>query len=1064
MSRFFINRPIFAAVISIIIVIAGLVSLFELPIAQYPELAPPTVQVSTVYPGANAKIIANTVAAPIEQQVNGVEGMIYMSSTSTNAGSYNLSVSFATGTDADMAAVLVQNRVAIALSSLPEEVKKIGVTTKKRSNSVVLMVTLTSPKNTYDKYFLSNYITLRLKDEISRVEGVGDVGAFGAGDYSMRLWLDPDKLRARDLTTSDVMRALNEQNIQVAAGQIGAPPAPSHQAFQYTINTLGRLSDPEQFGDIIVKQADGGRMTRIKDVARVEMQAKEYGYDTKLNGQDNAIMMIYQLPGANAIELAKKIEAKMEQLKKSFPPDLEYQIPFNTTIFVEEAIAEVELTLWIAIGLVLFVIFIFLQDWRATLIPIVTIPVSLIGTFAVMGMMGFSINMITLFGIVLAIGIVVDDAIVVVENTMRNIDEHGMTAKEGALAAMEEVSGPIIATTLVLLSVFVPTAFLGGITGQLYRQFALTIAASTFFSAVNALTMSPALCALVLRPSPEKKNWFFRKFDHYFNRSRNGYEKVVQFMLRRSFITVIVFVIISLTAWFGFTALPTGFIPTEDQGYAMYAVQLPDAASLQRTQAVVKELTAALSRMKGVKDVISVAGYSLLDGAGMSNGAALWVVFEDFEERIPHGHDLRNILGQMGRAGSQIQEAMILQFPPPPISGIGNTGGFQLQVEDMAGVGLTALQEVAGDLSVEAVKDPAIANARTTFRANVPQLFADIDRTKAKSMNIQLSEIFGTMQAFLGSAYVNDFNKFNRTFQVNIQAEAGARADVSDIGHLQVRSADGKMIPLGTLLSVSEIFGPTIISRYNMYPTASVTGANADGFRSGQAMAVLEEIAGTVLPDSMGSEWTGMSFQEKTAGNPGPVFALCVVLVYLVLCAQYESWTNSLGVIMAVPLALLGTVAALMIRQMENNIYTQIGIVLLIALACKNAILIIEFAVEARQKKGMTIVEACMDAASLRFRPILMTSFAFILGVYPLVIASGAGGTSRQALGTAVFGGMIAATFLAVIFVPVFYKVIQGMSERVAGAGKGDGKDRLPVRLLPPAAAGEKESLDETIV
>ena len=1038
MSRFFINRPIFAAVISIIIVIAGLVTMSGLPIAQYPELAPPTVQVSTVYPGANAQVIADTVAAPIEQQINGVEGMIYMSSTSTNSGMYSLTVSFETGTDADMAAVLVQNRVAIATPSLPEEVKKAGVSTKKRSNSIVLMVTLTSPNNTYDKYFLSNYITLRLKDEISRIDGIGDVSAFGAGDYSMRIWLDPDKLRARDLTTSDVQNALSEQNIQVAAGQIGAPPAPKGQAFQYTINTLGRLSDPEQFGNIIVKQTEGGRITRIKDVARVEMQSKEYGYDTRLNGQENAIMQIYQLPGANAIELAKKIKTRMEELKKSFPPDLEYQIPFDTTIFVEEAIAEVEETLWIAIVLVLIVIFVFLQDWRATLIPLVTIPVSLIGTFAVMGLIGFSINMITLFGIVLAIGIVVDDAIVVVENTMRNIDEHGMTAKEGALAAMEEVSGPIIATTLVLLAVFVPTAFLGGITGQLYRQFALTIAAATFFSAVNALTMSPALCALVLRPTPQKKMIFFRWFDTFFDKSRNGYEALVKVMVRRSFITMLIFGGISFAAWTGFTSLPTGFIPTEDQGYAMYAVQLPDAASLQRTQAVVKQLTDGLEKMEGVKDVISVSGFSLLDGAGMSNGAAMWVVFEDFAERIPNGHDLQNMLGRMSAAGSKIQEARILQFPPPPISGIGNTGGFQLQVEDKAGVGLDALQEVAEDLSTEGSKDPAIASAYTTFRANVPQLFADIDRTKAKTMNIQLSEIFGSMQAFLGSSYVNDFNKFNRTFQVNIQAEADARSEVADIGRLQVRSTDGKMIPLGTLLSMSEMFGPEIVTRYNMYPTATVTGSNAQGFSSGQAMAAMEAVADHILPDSMGSEWTGMSFQEKAAGNPGPIFALCVVLVYLVLCAQYESWSISFGVILAVPLALLGTVVALMIRHMDNNVYTQIGIVLLIALACKNAILIIEFAVEARQKKGLSIFDAAIDAARLRFRPILMTSFAFILGVFPLVIASGAGGASRQALGTAVFGGMIAATFLAVLFVPVFYNVIQTVSEKMSRRKKSD--------------------------
>jgi len=755
MSHFFINRPIFSAVIALIIVLAGAVSLTGLPIAQYPELAPPTVQVTTAYPGANAQVIADTVASPIEQQINGVEGMIYMSSTSTNSGTYNCTVSFETGTDADMAAVLVQNRVAIAMASLPQEVKNIGVTTKKRSNSIVLMVTLTSPNKTYDKYYLSNYITLRLRDEISRIPGVGDVSAFGAGDYSMRIWLDPDLLRARDLTTSDVQNALREQNVQIAAGQIGAPPAPSGQAFQYTINILGRLSDPEEFGNIIVKRADGGKLTRVKDVATVEMQSKDYSTSTRLNGDDNAMMMIYQLPGANAINLKEQIAAKMEVLSKSFPEDLEYQIPFDTTLFVEEAIAEVETTLWIAIILVLIVIFIFLQDWRATLIPVITIPVSLIGTFAAMAMIGFSINMITLFGIVLAIGIVVDDAIVVVENTMRNIDEHKMSAKEGALAAMDEVTGPIVATTLVLLAVFIPTAFLGGITGELYRQFALTIAASTFFSSINALTLSPALCAIILRPTPEKKFIFFRWFDALFDKSRNGYEAVVRIMVRRSLITMLLFAGIAVAAWNGFTGLPTGFIPTEDQGYAMYSIQLPDAASLERTQAVVDDIEAALEKMEGVKDYISVTGYSLLDGATMSNGAALWVIFEDFAERIPAGHDLKNMLGQMAKAGSHIQEARIMQFPPPPISGIGNAGGFQLQVEDVAGVGLPALQEITMDLSSEAMATPSIASAFSTFRANVPQLFADIDRTKAKTMNIDLAEIFGSMQAFLGAAYVN---------------------------------------------------------------------------------------------------------------------------------------------------------------------------------------------------------------------------------------------------------------------------------------------------------------------
>ncbi len=1036
-SRFFIDRPIFASVISIVIVIAGLVTMRTLPIAQYPEISPPTVQVTANYPGANAEVVAETVAQPIEEQVNGVEDMLYMSSTSSNTGSYTLTVTFEVGTDLDMAAVLVQNRVAIAEPTLPEEVKRLGVSTKKQSTNILLIASLFAPEEAYDTLYLSNYATLRIKDELARIDGVGDVRIFGARDYSMRIWLDADRLKARELTTSDVVAALREQNVQVAAGMVGQDPAPSGQSFQYTVTTLGRLNNVEQFGDIIVKNAPGGRLTRVSDVARIELGAKNYGERTQYKGKPSVAIGIYQLPGANALDVADQVQAKLAHLSKDFPEGMAYHVPFNTTTFVDTAIEEVVQTLLIAVLLVFITIFVFLQDWRATLIPALTIPVSLIGTFAVMAALGIGINLVSLFGIVLAIGIVVDDAIVVVENAVRNINELGLSAREATIQAMQEVTGPVIATTLVMLAVFVPTAFLGGITGQLYRQFALTISAATVFSSINALTLSPALCALVLRPSKVSHNWFFRLFNNAFDRTRNIYARLLSVLIRRAALTLILFLVLAGGAFWGFSRLPTGFVPAEDQGYAFVSIQLPDAASVERTAEVVEEINRRFAKMDGVRDWVSIIGFSLIDMAPSSNMATVWVVFDPWQERSAPHLKQDALVGRMWQEFADIQEARIFAFVPPAIRGLGFAGGFLMELQDRGGVGLDTLQQVAGGVIQAANGQSQLQRVYSTFRANVPQLYADVDRTQAKTLDIPLNNVFDTLQAYLGSVYVNDFNKFGRTYQVKVQADAAFRSSAEDIRRLEVRNSRGQMIPLGSVVDIDEAVGPQLVKRYNMYPSATINGRAGPGHSSGEALALMEQLAESNLPASFGFEWTGMSYQEKiTSSQTLLIFLLAVTFVYLVLCAQYESWSSPLMVILSVPLALIGTVGAVMIRGMDVNVYTQIGIVLLIALASKTSILIVEFA-KSKREEGEEIVEASMGAAALRFRPVLMTAFTFILGVFPLVIASGAGSASRQALGTAVFGGMIAATLLLLIFVPVFYVVIQRASENIRARWKG---------------------------
>jgi HAE1 family hydrophobic/amphiphilic exporter-1 len=1027
-SKFFIEHPVFANVIAIVTILIGAVAMWGLPVEQYPEITPPTVRVTASYPGANADVVSKTLAAPIEQQVNGVDNMLYMSSTSSSDGSYSLTVTFEIGTDLDQAQVLVQNRVAAADALLPEEVKRQGVTVKKQSTNITMVISLVSPDDEFDNLFLSNYATLRLRDELGRVKGVGDVTIFGTGSYSMRVWIDPLKLQARGLTPQDVMAAIQEQNVQVAAGQIGQSPAAAEQDFQYTVTSLGRLSDIDQFKKIVVRTGDDGRVTFLKDVARVELGAQSYDQFNLKEGRPTANIGIYQLPGANALDVAVRVRETMQRMSRTFPEGMEYSIPLDTTKFVEASIHEVYKTLLEAGVLVLIVILVFLQDWRAVLIPATTVPVTIIGAFAAMAALGFSVNMLTLFGLVLAIGIVVDDAIVIVENAAHHI-ESGMAPKAATEKAMSEVLGPIIGVTFVLLAVFLPSAFLSGITGQLYRQFALTIAATALISAINAITLKPAQCATWLRPPKGRKNIFFRAFNWVYDRIEAVYTWLVRMLVWQWGLVMLAFIaVVGLTGWW-YTRIPTGFFPNEDQGYVFVSVQLPDASSQQRTREVMKLVDGVLEKTPGVSDWITIGGLSLLDGSNSPSAGTLFVVLKDWEDRLPHGQTIESVLASMYQGFSQIEEAIIFPFSPPAIRGLGVRGGFQLQVEDRADVGLAELSAVTQDMLAAAGTQSGLAGVNSSFRPGVPQLYIDVDRVKAKALDIPLSAIFGTLQANLGSAYVNDFNKFGRTYQVRVQAEQHFRADPADIGRLQVRTRSGAMVPLVTVASVQKSFGPQIINRYNLYPSASITGEAAPGYSSGESLELMEQIAKTSLPSTMDYEWTGMAYQEKRVGNEAiGVFVVAVLLVYLVLAAQYESWILPAAVILVVPLGLLGAVAAVAYRGMDNNIYTQVGIVLIIALASKNAILIVEFARELRHQ-GRSIADAAVEASRLRFRPILMTSFTFILGVVPLVIAKGAGAAGQQALGTAVFGGMIASTVLAVFFVPVFYFLCQHIAE-----------------------------------
>jgi len=1027
-----------------VIFLLGALSIPILPVESVPNITPPTVKVSTSYPGASAEVLAETVAQPIEQEVNGVENMLYMSSKSPATGSMDLTITFAVGTDPDMAQVLAQNRVSIADPKLPAEVKQQGVVTKKQSTALVMVAALTSPDGRFDELYLSNYATTQVKDVLARVNGVGEVLMFGAKDYGMRIWLDPELLKARNLTTNEVLAALQEQNVQVAAGKIGEKPNPAGLNFEYTITTLGRLAEVSQFEQIIVKRGEAGQLVRMKDIARIELGAQSYAWYSELDGAPAISMGIYQLPGSNALGVAQGIIAALEELSVRFPEGLEYSVPFDATLYIQASIKEVVTSLAIAVLLVIFSVYIFLQDFRTTIIPSVTIPVALIGTFAVMLVTGQSINNLTLFGLVLAIGIVVDDAIVVVENTMRIIETEGLAPKEAVAKAMDEVGGAIVATTLVLLAVFAPTLVMPGLTGRMYRPFAITISVATIFSSINALTLSPALCGMLLRPrSKEKKTgWFFRQFNKYFERMSTSYGRTVGMLVRRTAIVMIVFAGLVAAMIFGFGRMPGGFVPSEDEGYFFVNVQLPNAASLDRTEEVMDLAFEQLQNLPGVQNVITIGGFSLLDSVQGPNYGAAIVSLVPWDERE---HTVFELIGMVSAELGKMRQGNVFAFGPPPIQGLGSGSGFQMELQDLGGLGLLQLETFANDLVAAGYESGMITRLNQNFQSNVPQLFIDVDREKAKRLDIPLQTIFDTLQANLGSAYVNDFNLFGRTWRVMVQADQQFRSRISDIQRLEVRTADGLMVPLSTLVTVHETVGPSVINRFNMFPSAAITGAPAPGYSEGRAVDEIERLANEILPSSMGYAWSGVTLPQKESGAVAVlIFSLALLMVFLFLAAQYESWSTPLAVLLSVPLAILGAIIFTLIRGFDNNIYTQIGFVLLIGMSAKNAILIIEFAKQQRDEMGKSTIDAALEAARLRFRPILMTALSFLLGVIPLVIASGAGANSRVSLGTAVFGGMLLATVAGVFMIPLLYVVVQTAAEKMSRKKSGPAPAPIP--------------------
>lgn len=1042
-SKFFIERPVLANVISLLLVFIGLVAIRILPVSQYPSIVPPTIQVTAKYPGADAKTLINTVALPIEKQVNGVANMLYMQSTSTNSGNYTLVITFAIGTDPNFAQVLVQNRVQAAMAQLPQSVQQQGVQVQQKSTAILQFITITAKHGEYDGLFLNNYAAINMQDELARLPGVGNVIIFGSGTYAMRIWLDPKKMRSYSLTPNDVLYAINKQNQAISGGQIGAPPAAAHQAYQLTVNVPGQLADPKEFENIIVSasaiqpdqdadSSSSARIIRIRDVGRVELGSSTYSQLAKLNGKPTAAVAIFQLPGANALSVANEVRATVAKMAQKFPPGLEYSIPFDTTVFVKASVDEVYKTLIEAGILVLVVIMIFLQNFRATLVPATTVPVTIIGTFLAMLVLGYTINLLTLFALVLAIGIVVDDAIVIVEGVMQHI-ERGESPKQSAIVTMNELFAPILGITLVLMAVFVPAGFLPGLTGAMYAQFALVIAATAFLSAINAATLKPTQCALWLKPIEhnKEKNAFFKGFNKIYSRLEAVYIKFIERIVHQSGRVCLVALVLIAFAIYGLTRIPTGFIPIEDQGYMVMSVLLPDGASLARTDSVLNKLSKQVAEIPGVRDVIAIDGISLLDNsANLANAGAIYITFKDWSER-GKDQNLRALYTKFNQIAAKTLDAKILTIVPPPIQGLGLSGGFQMQVELQDGsFDYRKLQQATDQFIKNSTQQPEIQNTMTSFRASVPQVTAPINRTKAEALGVSIGDAFDTLQTYLGSSYVNLFTKYGQVFPVYVQADQTGRATIEAVRNYSVKNRSGGMVPLGTLTDIKPTVGPAIISLYNMYPASNINGVAASGYSSGQAIQTLEKLADNSLPQGMSYEWTGTAYQEKVAGKTSyMIFLMSLILVYLILAGQYESWLIPAAVILNVPLALVGTVLALSALGIANNIYTQIGLLLLIALAAKNAILIVEVAREERMR-GKTIIEAAVLGAKIRFRPILMTSFAFIMGVLPMVFASGAGASARICIGIAVASGMLASTCLAVIFVPSFYVLLQNWEER----------------------------------